>query len=146
MIDGIFYFDTSAMSKLVLRNEPGADLVVAIWDGNDDVHTSRLSYPETCSAIVKAQRNGRFPEGDLRPALNQFERYWQDVAVVELTAEIAQRAHELVRRYAISGADAVHVASAFAAAEGADITFVTWDQRQAAAASDLGLAVTPAPD
>ena len=146
MIDGIFYFDTSAMSKLVLRNEPGADLVVAIWDGNNDVHTSRLTYPESCSAIVKAQRNGRFPERDLRPALDQFERYWQYVAVVELTAEIAQQAHELVLRFDLSGADAVHVASAFAAGAGADISFVTWDPRQATAAMNSGLAVTPAPD
>ena len=122
-----------------------SDLALALWRSADRVHTSRLTYPETCSAIVKAQRNGRLPERELRPALDQFERYWQDIAVVELTAEIAQRAHELVRHYAISGADAVHVASAFAAAEDADITFVTWDQRQAAAASDLGLAVTPAP-
>lgn len=144
MTVGIFCFDTSAMSKLVLRNEPGAELVAAIWDSEGDVHTGRLGYPESCSAIIKAQRNGRLPEHDLGSALDQFEHYWQDVAVVELNSEIASRAREHVLRFALSGADAVHVASAIAIAADAEVTFVTWDQRQAAAAVGAGLAVSPA--
>ena len=145
MSDGQFCFDASALAKLILRNEPGAEAAAAIWN-NDEyvVHCSILAYPETYSAIVRAHRDRRLV-GDLMAAFEQFERIWRDTAVIGLTPEIAQQAREIVRRYALSGADAVHVASAFAAGADADISFVTWDQRQAAAASDLGLTVTPAP-
>ena len=146
MSDEFPYFDSSALAKLILRNEPGADLAIQLWRGAKETYASRLAYPETYSAIVRAQRDSRLPADDLDPALEQFERYWQTVLIVELTPEIARQAREIVRRYALSGADAVHVASAFAAGADADITFVTWDQRQATAAMNSGLAVTPAPD
>ena len=143
MSDGQSYFDASAMAKLVLRNEIGAALAAEIWDSDSEAYTSILTYPEACSAIVRAQRDGRLSSEDLDPALSQFERYWQDALVVELTAAIAKQAMEIVRRYSLSGADAVHIASALAAGADVGITFVTWDRRQALAANDMSLRVVP---
>ena len=141
-----FYFDTSALAKLVLRNEIGADLAAMIWDENDEVYTSRLSYPESSSAIVRAQRNGRISKADLDTAFDQFDRYWRGVGVVELTPEISRVAREVVFAYSPSGADAVHVASALSSSTSAPVIFVTWDQRQAEAAANSGLVVTPVAD
>ncbi len=143
MSDELRYFDASALSKLVLRDEEGSELAVSLWHQADQVFSSRLAYPETFSAIVKAHRNGRLSEHDLGLALDQFEEIWEGAAIVELVADIARHARDIVLEHDLSGADAVHVASALSSSRRDPLTFVTWDQRQAEAAIAMGLTVTP---
>ena len=126
------------MAKLVLHDETGSDLARALWDSGARVHTSILTYPETFSAIVKAHRNGRLSEHDLGLALDQFEEIWEGAAIVELVADIARHARDIVLEHDLSGADAVHVASALSSSQRDPLTFVTWDRRQAEAAIAMG--------
>lgn len=143
MSDELCYFDASALSKLVLRDEEGSDLAVSLWHRADRVISNRIAYPETFSAIVKARRNGRLGDRDFQPAIEQFEELWAGAAIVELVADIARLARDIVLEHDLSGADAVHVASALSSSEQNPLAFVTWDQRQSTAAASLGLTVTP---
>jgi predicted nucleic acid-binding protein len=63
--------------------------------------------------------------------------------VVELQPATAAAAGELARRHALTGADAVHLASAGALSP-AQAVVVTWDRRLHAAARATGFAVAPA--
>ena len=74
MSDELSYFDASALSKLVLRDEQGSDLAVSLWHGADRVLSSRLAYPEAFSSIVKARRNRRRNSHDFQPAHRPVHR------------------------------------------------------------------------
>ena len=88
-----------------------------------------------CSALVK-----------LILALNLFNEIWPEFQLIDFTDTIAEHTGNLALTHPLSGADAVQVASALAASDDVQMTFATWDRRQATAASALGLAVQPAID
>ena len=72
---------------------------------------------------------------------------WRDVRsttrTMALTTGISDLAADLVQAHPLSGADAVHLASALTL--GPTALMVTWDRRLALAALAEGLAVVPAP-
>ncbi len=138
----IGYFDSSALVKLVIEEE-GSNEAAALWDGADAVLSSRVGYPEVRAALAAAHRDRRLAEDQLQRARDVWEDYWRALRLVELTEEVAQRAGDLTEEHALSGADAIHLASAeLFAAHGPVVA--TWDSRLHAAVSALGLSVLPA--
>jgi len=130
--------DSSAIVKLVLAEE-GSELARLVWDEADIVVASRLARIESAAAVAVARRDRRIrPAGEAR-AHAELESLWLEVDIQELTPRIERGAAMLARSHPISGADAVHVA--VAVETGA--VLLTWDQRQAVAASAEGLAVIP---
>ena len=71
---------------------------------------------------------------------------WSRLNVIPVTESYVNHAAELVLEYPLSGADAIHLATATSLEPDSLVTFVSWDRRQAAAAADLGLVVVPAAD
>lgn len=135
------YFDSSALVKLVIE-EVGSDDAARLWDGADVVLSSRVAYAEVRAALAAAQRNHRLTADQLAEAGHLWAGLWPAVRVVELSVDLGQQAGELAERHALSGFDAVHLASAllFPAAE---VVVATWDSRLHAALRTLGLMTLP---
>lgn len=136
------YFDTNAFVKLVIE-EVGSDLAGEMWNASDAVAASRLAVPETRAALAASFRRGDIDETALANAIHHWSLCWEAVRTVELTEEVAAAAGALSERHALSGADAVHLASALALRD-KDVVMATWDRRLSDAARAAGLRVVPA--
>ena len=104
--------------------------------------TSRLTYPESRSALAVARRAGRIRRGYVS-ALAQLEAAWQEMDVIELEERVARRAGALAEKHGLRGADGVQLASALSVERGRP-TLVTWDRLLGAAGVAEGLDVLPA--
>ncbi len=138
----IAYFDSSAFVKLLVA-EDGSDLAAELWDDADTVVTSRLAYPEVAAALSAARRDSRLAAAAETKARRDWNQFWGDTRVVELTGGVASDAAALTRRFTLGGADAVHLASALVVAE-VDLLVASWDRRLREAAANAGLNVVPA--
>ncbi len=137
----VVYFDTSALVKLVVE-EPGSDVVAALWDRCDTAVSSRLAYPEVCAALAAAERNRRLEGEALATCRRSWERTWTELRPVELTARVAETAGRLSERRSLSGADAVHLASAVEIGA-RHLVMAVWDRRLHAGAVAEHLSVAP---
>jgi predicted nucleic acid-binding protein len=138
----IVYFDSSALVKLVL-DEPGSDIVDALWNGCDAALSSRLAHPEVCAALAASGRNHDLRPTEVDAALADWTRFWSSMRAVELSAPVAENAASLSVLHGLRGADAVHLASALAA-DTPDLVVAVWDRRLHAGALAVGLRVAPA--
>jgi len=137
----VAYFDASALVKLVI-DEPGSDDAALLWDGADAVITSRVAHPEVRAALAAAHRNGRLNEDDHRVAKAAWEAFRQALRLVELTPQLEADAGDLAERHALSGFDAIHLASALTLT-GLPIIMATWDVRLLRAVRSAGLNSLP---
>jgi uncharacterized protein len=67
---------------------------------------------------------------------------FDELTAISVDESLAESAAELAGTHTLSGADAVHLATALAVA-GDDLAFATWDDRLGRAASSAGLVVVP---
>jgi uncharacterized protein len=135
----IVYFDSSAFVKLLI-DEDGSALAAALWNGADVAVSSRLAYPEVRSALAAAGRARRLKPATFHRAEAVWETFWEATRAVELSDRVTAHAGQLAGRYALSGAHAVHLASALAI--GLDqVVFAGWDQRLRAGAAAANLSV-----
>jgi len=135
------FWDSSALVKLLVE-EAGTDVAVALWDESSGVVASRLAVPEVSAALASAERRGRVDQAAVRNAHDEWRRYADALHFMEVSTEIADRAAVLVVGHPLSGADAVHLATALALRE-VEPVLATWDRRLATAAVAEGLAVVP---
>jgi predicted nucleic acid-binding protein len=137
----VVYFDSSALVKLLVE-EDDSSLADELWDRCDVPVTCRLAYPEVRAALAAAARAARIDARGLTAALLDWDDFWRRVRAVELTSVVAREAGRLAVDHPLSGADAVHLASALQLTD--DVIVATWDHRLHAAAVASGLAVVPA--
>ena len=137
----VVYFDASALVKLVVE-EPGSDIVAALWDGCDAAVSSRLAYPEVCAALAAAGRNHDLAEDILASCERSWEDFWAAVRPVEFSARVEQVAGRVAKRHSLRGADAVHLASALEI-DAPHLVVAAWDRRLHAGAAAEGLVVAP---
>jgi predicted nucleic acid-binding protein len=138
----ISYVDTSALVKLLLREEPGAEQVRGILDASDVAVTSRVTYPEGRAALSAAMRAGRLVAREHARSKRDLDRALASLTIVELDPSVARAAGDVSERFALRAYDAVHLASALVVDEG-DTVVVTWDRALANAAGAAGLGVAP---
>jgi hypothetical protein len=136
------YFDSSAFVKLFVP-EVGSALVAELWDGCDLAVSSRLAYPEVTAALAAAGRRSRAAASRSGRAIDEWASVWSDVRPVELTRSVEHAAGDCARRFDLSGADAVHLASALALGD-PSVVMATYDRRLSGAALAAGLRVVPA--
>lgn len=136
----IVYFDSSAFVKLVIR-DVGSEAARSLWNGADTVITSGLAYPEVRAALAAGHRAHRMDDDRYRSALRLWERLWHDVATVRVDARLSE-AGELAERFALTGADAVHLASALAFPPEV-LLMAVWDRRLRSGATAAGITVAP---
>ena len=138
----IGYLDTSALVKLLLRDEGDAVTVREVIAAVDATFTSRIAYPEGRAALAAARRAGRLASREHARASGDLERTISSLRVVELHPGLARAAGYVAERFALRALDAVHLASALSLG-GHDTIVVTWDRTLALATTAAGLAVAP---
>ncbi len=95
------------------------------------------------AALAAAKRNHDLTERELAGAQGEWQRFWEAVRPVELTAAVEQHAGALAREHSPRGADAVHLASALAVGD-PDLIVAVWDRRLHAGARTAGCRIAPA--
>ncbi len=136
------YLDTSALLKGYLE-EPGSETVRALLGASGGVITSVLAYTEARAGLARQERERRLTDAERRAALTDLERDWETWGCLDVTTPLAQEAGRLAEVHALSGADAVHLASALIVREesGGATTFWSSDIRLARAARREGLRI-----
>ncbi len=135
------YFDASALVQLVVE-EDGSDAVATLWDGADAVVTSRVAHPEVRAALAAAHRDQRLDDTGHNAAKQSWDAFHSALRMVEVTEALEDRAGGLAEAHALSGFDAIHLASALTLVD-APVILATWDRRLLTAARTLGLATLP---
>ena len=138
----IGYLDTSAIVKLLLRDENDAATVRDLIAAMDLSCTSRVAHPEAQAALAAARRAGRLAARAHATAKRDLDRALSSLRVVELHPALARAAGDVAERFALRALDAVHLASALALG-GRDTVVVTWDRGLARAARAAGLGLAP---
>ncbi|MDO8388854.1 MAG: type II toxin-antitoxin system VapC family toxin [Actinomycetota bacterium] len=137
------YFDSSAFVKLLLP-ESGRDVALDLWERAECAVSSRLASPEVFAALAAAARGGRA----VREAASRLGDVWSidiwaQVWPVALTERVERLAAACAQQFQLSGADAVHLASALVL-DDSSVVMATWDRRLSDAARAAGLRVVPA--
>lgn len=114
-----------------------------LWDGADAVITSRVAHAEVRAALAAAHRNGRLDDENHRAAKAAWDTFRQALRLVEVTQQLEADAGDLAERHALSGFDAIHLASALTLM-GLPIIVATWDLRLLRVARSAGLGSLPA--
>lgn len=138
----IGYLDTSALVKLLLRDEADSETVRGLIAAMDVSFISRIAYPEATAALAAARRAGRLTARAYPTALRDLDRAVGSFRIVELHPSLARAAGDVADRFALRALDAVHLASALALG-GSDTVVVTWDRTLSSAASAAGLGIAP---
>ena len=137
----IAYFDSSALVKLVIE-EDGSDDAARLWDGADAVVTSRVAHAEVRAALAAAHRDARLDATTHQRAKAEWSSFHRALRKVELTHQVETAAADLAEQHALSGFDAVHLASALTLTE-IPVVLATWDRRLLRAAQSSGLNTLP---
>jgi hypothetical protein len=74
-----------------------------------------------------------------------LEERWDQLGLIQITDAIVHLASDLADRDALRGDDAVHLASALTAGDGAELLMVTWDDALGGAALRHGSSLASAP-
>jgi hypothetical protein len=138
----VAYFDSSALVKLIIE-EPGSDETALLWDGADAVISSRAAHPEVRAALAAAHRAARLDTKAHRQAKSDWAQLHRAIRMVELTPQLGRYAGDLAEQHALSGFDAIHLASALTLTE-LPIVVATWDARLLRAVQSSGLPTLPA--
>jgi len=135
----VAYFDTSALVPLLI-DEPSSASCRRAWNDESVVTSSSLAYVEVHAALAQATRMDRLSTDEHRRAVQAFEVLWGDVAQIAPGAAVLRSAAVVTASHALRGYDAVHCASALAAASD-DFVAVAGDHALLRAWSDLGIPV-----
>lgn len=138
----IAYFDASALVPLVIL-EPSTAACTDAWNSADIVVSSLITFVEVHAALAQATRSRRIDEVEHRRALDDFAVIWDDIARLPVDDAVIARAATLSATHALRGYDAVHCATALAAASD-DLVAVSGDRDLLRAWLDLGVATVDA--
>ena len=128
------YVDSSALLKRYLI-EPDSKRGQSLFDEDVDLVTSRITIVEVRRAL-----------GLLASAVERvltranFAHDLESISIVEVDALVCADAASIAEEPGLRSLDSIHVASARRISD-VDITFITFDVRQAAVARSLGLTV-----
>jgi uncharacterized protein len=125
-VTSVAYLDASAIVKLVL-DEPGSAQLIRWYHESERIVTSRVGVIETSRAA--GRRDG--DPAQLAAVIDRLE-------VFELDADVSQRA-SAIGPISLRTLDAIHIATALSIPGLA--SFVTYDDRLAEAARNVGLPV-----
>lgn len=128
-------FDTSAIAKRY-RDERGHDHVQLCLSRADQVVMAAHARVEVASSLCRDLHDGALSHADLEADLQLLARDFGGFDVLPLDERIEALAIQAMASSRLRAMDALHVATAQAAA--VDL-FVTADQRQAKAAAATGL-------
>ena len=106
----VFYLDSSAWIKRFCL-EKGSDRVAEFFAGGPAVGCSALGLLEVLCTLVRKTKAGEMDAGDVAAKCREAERDFELFYQVYLTPALLGRARVCARRYALRGADTLHLAS-----------------------------------
>ena len=126
----MIYLDTSALIKRFVV-EKGSELVKPLFHRAPPIATSKIAYPEAYAGLTRKHREGSLPRRDYEEICRQFELDWHSYVRVDLRDDVLSLTRDLIKRHALRGFDAIHLASAVGLAEalGERVRFVAADKR-----------------
>lgn len=137
----VFYLDASAIAKLYLPDEIGADFVVQLLDSsssNDTFVTSALSVVEVKSAITR-----RIDDFHYRTSLlATYDRDLREIfELITVRDDIVVGASSLAELHRLRAGDAIHLATALSIAAVADsqVFMVSADAELLEASEEAGI-------
>lgn len=110
----IYFFDTSAIVKRY-ASEIGSNWVQSITDpaSGSLIYLARITEVEVVSAITRRLREGSLSASDAALGITTFRQdFLHHYRVIEIMAELTNRAVSIVQVYALRAYDAVQLASA----------------------------------
>jgi predicted nucleic acid-binding protein len=134
----ITYFDSSSLVKFVIT-EIGSKQNLNIWNLSSEKVTSQLARTEMHSTLMRRVREGSVSASAVRGRLDELDKLFTDVVLVDVTSEVIDASCELVKTLPLKSADAIHLATALMVR--ADL-FSSSDKKLCTAASESGIAVT----
>ncbi len=131
----ILYLDTSSLVKLYVLEKGSTDIRSSVV-ASVAVATSVIAYPELHSALTRKRRKRAISEREYNEIVTVFDREWDTFLRIVVTDLLAKTAGRLSKEYSLTGADAVHLASAVEIREKGpkDTRFFSSDGRLNAAA------------
>jgi hypothetical protein len=137
------YFDASALAKRYLQEQDTVFVRRLLAQGS--AATSRLSFTEVASALVRRCREGTFSIAERDRALAALALDFRVLYVVELTPEISTLTMELLVRHPLRTGDALQLASCLFLQQqlGRPVQFVVYDTRLTTAARQEALMILP---
>jgi predicted nucleic acid-binding protein len=119
----ILFLDSAALAKRYIAEEK-SDIL--------------LCYPEVVSALCRRLREGNLSTESYELVKQALENDLTAAQVISISDDVLTLSSQLLERWPLRSADAIHVASALLAK--ADL-FVSADKQQCTAATGVGLAV-----
>jgi predicted nucleic acid-binding protein len=147
----ILYLDTSALVKLIVREDGTTDAIV--WfEQADLIASSVITYAEACSALGQNDRQRGRTQSQRGEWLIALDKHWSEVMRVPVAEWQAGR---LALTHRLRGMDAVQLAAAVTLRErlrtrttgtpGAAVAFAAFDRQLLAAAEREGFATLGGP-
>jgi predicted nucleic acid-binding protein len=134
------YLDTSSLVKLYVV-EPDSAKVQDLVNTATAIVTSIISYAEARATFARLLRKGIINRAQSQQAARQLDVDWSRFIVMELRRDLGHSAGRLADVLALSGADAVHLASfeaLISRCDDDDVKFSCADDRLVRAARSLG--------
>jgi uncharacterized protein len=131
------FFDSSALAKRYVE-EKGSERVETILGSAVALAVSVICLPEVVSALCRRRRERRLSKSQYAIAKSALFLDMEDVTVLGITEQVIAQAIELLERWPLRSADALHIACA---AEWSAELFVSADERQCRAARAHGMRV-----
>ena len=140
----ILYQDTDSICKRYLTDEEGIAETGRAVNTADVVATSLIAYAEVKGVLSRARRARRLRSTRaFQQASDDFDADWQNYFVIAVSPELVADAGRLASEHALTGVDAIHLASALAlrARVPATVSVSTWDRVLARAFRAEGLSL-----
>ena len=124
----MIYLDSSALVKRYTE-EVGTDFVKSILTTNGLITTSKLTYPEILSALMRKVRAGEIERKTFNGIVEMFDKDWDHVLVLDFHNDLLQIVKVVIEKHPLKAADAIHLSSTLwlKLSSKADVTFVASD-------------------
>jgi uncharacterized protein len=124
----MIYLDSSALVKRYVE-EKGTDFLKSILAGDGLIATSKLTYPEILSALMRKVQAGEIARKTYNGIVGVFDKDWDHILVLDFHNDLLRGVRMLIERHPLKAADAIHLSSALwlRLSSNTDVTFVASD-------------------
>ena len=112
----MLYLDSSALAKRYLM-ETGSTAVDSRLSSEEKILTSVITFAEIHAAVARKYRRREFNHAMSRKIREQFARDWHRMQILEADLGTMAGVPQLVDRFPLRAADAIHLATALWARE-----------------------------
>lgn len=136
----ILYLDTSAILKRYFQ-EPFSEDVATTWNSAEAIVSSSVAYAETMATIYRKEKEEDLESQIIQGTIEKFKNDWNSFIQVKVTNDLNRYLDDMLKKYALRGFDAIHLASAVTIYEKfpVDFFFACFDHRLNHAAKLEGL-------